>query len=426
MNDTIFALASAPGKAGVSVFRVSGPSVEKVFDVFGFSPPEHRKATLVKLEHGRAFIDDALALYFQGPRSFTGEDVLELHTHGSNAVTKSLMRILASYQDFRLAEPGEFTRRALENNKLDLTQVEGLADLIQAETELQREQANRVLSGGLSKKVQQWRTDLIRSISLLEATIDFADEDVPIDVTPEVRGLISGTIESLDRETKGTWAAERVRDGFEVAIVGRPNSGKSSLLNFLAGREAAITSDVAGTTRDVIEVQMDIGGIAVTLLDTAGLRDSQDAVEVVGIERARGRAAAADLRVVLVESKLEPLPIEISQDDIVLVSKSDLNDGDISTVTGQGIDALLDQLQNLLSEKIAPAGLSTNQRQFSAMDGALVLLRSAESKLDSLDVLSEVVVDDLRLACRKLDVLIGRIDVENFLDEIFSSFCIGK
>ena len=267
--DTIFALATAPGKAGVAVVRVSGPEAGQAgARLFGTLPaPHHARTRILKDANGHR-LDQALVLFFPAGQSFTGEDVLELHLHGSVATVNAVLRVLGDMPGLRIAEPGEFTRRALENGCLDLAQVEGLADLIDAETEAQRKQALRVLSGDLGKTAESWRSDLIRAAALIEATIDFADEEVPVDVTPEVEALLARVSSSLETEIAGVQTAERIRTGFEVAIVGAPNVGKSTLLNALAGREAAITSEYAGTTRDVIEVRMDLAGLPVTLLDT--------------------------------------------------------------------------------------------------------------------------------------------------------------
>ncbi|MFT6075012.1 MAG: tRNA modification GTPase, partial [Yoonia sp.] len=245
-------------------------------------------------------LDEALILCFDAGKSFTGEEVVELQLHGSPAVVSAVMRVLGSNSELRQAEAGEFTRRALENGRLDLAEVEGLADLIDAETESQRKQAVRVFSGALGALADGWRTKLIRAAALLEATIDFADEEVPFDVTPEVRELLDSVASEMQREADGVRAAERVRDGFEVAIIGAPNVGKSTLLNMLAGRDVAITSEIAGTTRDVIEVRMDLNGLPVTLLDTAGLRETDDIVEGLGVARAQERAERADLRIHLI------------------------------------------------------------------------------------------------------------------------------
>jgi tRNA modification GTPase len=368
-------------------------------------------------------------LLFGAGASFTGEDSAELQLHGSTAVVSAVLRALSQIDGLRMAEPGEFTRRALENGCLDLTQVEGLADLIDAETESQRKQAQRVLSGALGQRVEGWRRDLLRAAALIEATIDFADEDVPVDVTPEVSGLVSGLLASLRQEIAGARAAERIRDGFEVAIVGAPNVGKSTLLNALAGREAAITSDIAGTTRDVIEVRMDLEGLAVTLLDTAGLRDSSDQIERIGIERAIARAGAADLRVFLLSHAGEAPMMQPLPEDIVLVGKSDklaTQEGAISGKTGAGLDALIAAISSRLAGRAASAGLLIRERQRIALERSITALESVQTALDRSTYLPELVAAELRSAMRALEALVGRIDVESLLDEIFSSFCIGK
>lgn len=423
--DTIFALASAPGKAGVAVIRISGPqAVQAGLRLAGSLPPPRGSALRI-LRDGAVMLDQALVLYFAEKASFTGDAVVELHLHGSTAVVRAVLRVLAAMPGLRMADPGEFTRRALENGRLDLAQVEGLADLIDAETEQQRKQALRVLSGEMGSLADGWRRDLIRAAALVEATIDFADEDVPVDVTPEVTTLLTGVLAGLRRQIAGGRAAERVRSGFEVAIVGAPNVGKSTLLNALAGREAAITSEIAGTTRDVIEVRMDIGGLAVTLLDTAGLRDTDDPVERIGVARARDRATQADLRVFLVDGDappdLTPLP-----DDIVLRAKADLLDDPrnaVSGLTGDGVDTLITSLQDRLTQRAAGAGLATRERHLAAMQRATQALDHA---MDQLPVHADLAADDIRSATQALDHLVGRVDVEDLLDHIFASFCIGK
>ena len=322
MSDTIFALATAKGRAGVAVLRLSGPQAPAIAEalVGPGLPPSGRSLRLVRDREGRV-LDEALVLSFEKGASFTGEAVVEFQCHGSPAVASAILRALSDDGRGRLAEPGEFTRRALENGRLDLAQVEGLADLIEAETESQRRQALRVMQGALGARVEVWRKDLIRAVALIEATIDFADEDIPTDVSPEVLDLIDRTLADLQKEIAGSFAAERIREGFEVAIVGAPNAGKSTLLNVLAGRDAAITSEIAGTTRDVIEVRMDLGGLAVTLLDTAGLRETEDTIERIGVQRALERARLADLRLFLTEDgSLSGLGLKPEPGDIVVRS----------------------------------------------------------------------------------------------------------
>ncbi|WP_372886568.1 tRNA uridine-5-carboxymethylaminomethyl(34) synthesis GTPase MnmE [Shimia sp.] len=427
--ETIFALATAPGKAGVAVIRVSGSLAATAGRALFGSLPEPRLASLrlLKDAEGRR-LDQALVLYFPEKNSFTGEEVIELHLHGSVAVVNAVLRELSDMPGLRLAEAGEFTRRALENGCLDLAQVEGLADLIEAETEAQRRQALRVLSGDLGQLAGGWREKLIRAAALLEATIDFADEEVPVDVTPEVQALLAVVRGELASEISGVDTAERIRTGFEVAILGAPNVGKSTLLNALAGREAAITSEYAGTTRDVIEVRMDLNGLPVTLLDTAGLRETEDHVEGIGIERARERARAADLRVFLIEEgqhpDFEPLP-----GDIVRAAKADtLSDAGaaVSGKTGQGVAELVSEITSVLSQRAGRSGVATRERHRVAMMRANDSLAAVHAVLDLGPEQYEIAAEELRSAIRALDSIVGRVDVENLLDEIFSSFCIGK
>ena len=426
--DTIFALASAQGRAGVAVVRISGPSAFAATVALCGGLPEPRRASLRLIRDGGDIIDQALVLTFAKGASFTGEESVELHIHGSIATIRAVLGTLGRQPGLRLAQPGEFTRRALENGRLDLTQVEGLADLIEAETEAQRRQAMRVLEGAVGRRAEGWRRDLIRAAALIEATIDFADEDVPVDVTPEVITLLTDVLASLRTEIAGARAAERVRDGFEVAIVGRPNAGKSTLLNTLAGREAALTSEHAGTTRDVIEVRMDLGGMAVTLLDTAGLRATDDPVESMGVARALERARAADLRIFLLDGKdmpmLDPMP-----GDLVVRGKADLTGGasglSVSGKTGLGLDDLLAAIVGELSGRLAGAGLLVRERHRQSVERAAAAVDVALGHLGA-GTAPELVAEDLRQAIAALDSLVGRVDVEHLLDVIFASFCIGK
>lgn len=425
--DTIFALATAPGKAGLGVIRVSGTRADEACDALAGARPAYRRASLRRLRDAEgAVLDEALVLRFEAGKSFTGEEVVEFHLHGSVAIIQAVLRRLGTLDGFRMAEPGEFTRRALENGRMDLTQVEALADLIDAETEAQRRQALELLSGALSTRVERWRGATLRAVSLLEATIDFADEDVPVDVSPEVRALLCEVLTGIKAELAGLEAAERVRTGFQVAIIGPPNAGKSTLLNYLAGRDAAITSDVAGTTRDVIEVRMDLGGLAVTLLDTAGLRETEDVVERIGVQRTRERAAAADLRVHLVMGDSAP-DIAPGPDDVVLQAKADLVGGDgVSGKTGQGVPALIDAIKIRLMEKASGAGLASRERHRLALGAGAAHLHAAIGLLDRGPDLYELTSEEVRLALRRLEALLGHVDVEQILGEIFSSFCVGK
>lgn len=427
--DTIFALASAQGKAGVAVIRLSGPQAHEAASLLCGADVQGRGMSLRLLRnHQGEVLDQALVLTFAAPASFTGEDVAELQVHGSTAGVSAVLAALSLIDGLRLAEPGEFTRRAMENAKMDLAQVEGLADLIDAETEAQRRQAQALLEGALGASAERWRRNLIRAAALIEATIDFADEDVPIDVTPEVTELLKLVHRDLERESSGVVMAERIRSGFEVAIIGAPNVGKSTLLNMLAGREAAITSEYAGTTRDVIEVRMDLAGLAVTLLDTAGLRETSDVVEGKGIALAKSRADAADLRVFLAED-YDELDVAMRDGDIRVRPKKDVRadkEGAISGLTGEGTDELVQQISEVLTHRSASAGIATRERHRVAMQQALDGLEHAQKLLENGPDHYDIASEELRRAIRALESLVGRIDVENLLDEIFASFCLGK
>ena len=427
--DTIYATATARGRSGVAVIRVSGPLALTAGQTLCRTLPPPRQAALRRLSWQGEVLDEALVLTFAKGASFTGEDVVELQVHGGPAVVSAVLRALADQPGLRLAEPGEFTRRALENGVLDLAQVEGLADLIDAETEAQRRQAVRVLSGSVGQRVEGWRRDLIRAGALLEATIDFADEEVPVDVSPEVLALIDGLMADLGREAAGVQAAERIRDGFEVAIVGAPNAGKSTLLNQLAGREAAITSDIAGTTRDVIEVRMEIAGLAVTFLDTAGLRETEDRLEKAGIDRALSRAQAADLRLFLMDGSSTPGLMPLA-DDLVVVGKADTLSGveglAVSGLTGAGVPELLARIGGILERRVASAGALIRERHRLAVTTAIAALAESRAEVVREDSRVELAAEHLRRAVRALDALVGRVDVDDLLGEIFASFCIGK
>ncbi|WP_223421849.1 tRNA uridine-5-carboxymethylaminomethyl(34) synthesis GTPase MnmE [Tateyamaria pelophila] len=426
--DTIFALATAQGRAGVAVIRISGPRAFDAAKTLCSTLPTGRAPELRALVGvDGEVLDRALVLKFPGPGSFTGEDTVELHLHGSIAVVAIVLRTLG-LGIARLAEPGEFTRRALENNKMDLAQVEGLADLIEAETEAQRVQAMRGMSGDLGHRIEEWRSKLIRAAALVEATIDFADEDVPVDVSPEVIGLLHAVRDDIAQQLNGFSAAERIRTGFEVAIVGPPNAGKSTLLNALARRDAAITSQRAGTTRDIIEVRMDMRGIPVTLLDTAGLRDGEDEVEALGIEKAIARAEHADLRIFLKEPG-ETLRIDVQSGDLVLAPKADQRTDEvpaISGVTGQGMTELIDHVAGELSKRTMGAGLVTHERHSIAMQQSLNNLQIAQEWVGAGPDHYDIAAEEIRFAIRALEAVVGRVDVENLLDEIFASFCLGK
>lgn len=413
----------------MAVIRVSGPGAGAAARALVGDLPPARRAGLRAVRHAGEVIDQALVLWFAAGASFTGEEVVELHLHGSMAVVQAVLDLLAAMPGLRTAEPGEFTRRALENGRLDLAQVEGLADLIDSETEAQRRQAMRVFSGALGRKAEGWRRDLVRAAALLEAVIDFADEDVPVDVRPEVLALVGGVAGALTAEEAGFGVAERIRDGFEVAIVGPPNAGKSTLLNRIAGREAALTSDIPGTTRDVIEVRIDLEGLAVTLLDTAGLRDTGDVIEALGVDLARRRAEMADMRIFLLpEGEGITDTVAARPGDLHLRAKGDLSGGGagaVSGATGQGVPEMLAAIAAELGRRAAGAATITRARHRNAVVAARVALQGAAEMLDR-GVSEEIVASELRVAIGRLESLVGKVDIEQVLDEVFASFCIGK
>ena len=426
--DTIFALASAPGKAGISIVRLSGPLAINVAEKLTKSKLKEKQPNLrVIYDSDNHFIDQALILIFSKPYSFTGENVVEFHLHGSSAVVSSVIKLLGNFKGLRSAEAGEFTRCALDNGKLDLAQVEGLADLIEAETDAQHRQAARIFNGALGEKTKEWRAKLVKAGALLVATLDFADEEVPEEVTPEVEKLINMVLSDLDKQIIGVQTAERIRSGFEVAIVGAPNLGKSTLLNYLVGRDAAITSNVSGTTRDVIEVKLDLRGLPVTILDTAGIRISDDKVEEIGISRALERSSLSDLRIVLTEDGEYPPGLKKRDTDIICIAKDDQgNRGGVSGKTGAGIDRLKNNIWDILNDKAQYVGIATRERHKSSMVNAKKFLGNAVVSLRDGPEYYDITAEEIRAATSALDSLIGRIGVEDVLDEVFSSFCLGK
>lgn len=428
MSDTIYAPATVLGKSAVAIIRISGPLAFDVAERLSGAPVSPRRASLRWLrdpESGER-IDQAIVLGFLGPGSFTGEDCIELQTHGSGAVVRALLAGLGRVEGLRLADPGEFSRRALMNDRLDLAQLEGLGDLLAAETAAQRRQAVGLMQGELSAQVAEWRGAILRVLALVEAAIDFSDEELPGDLADTAISDLSLPLDEMRRELAGAGAGERLREGFTVALVGLPNAGKSTLLNRLARREVALVSDEAGTTRDVLEVRLDLGGLPVTVLDMAGLRTASG-VEAAGVARARARAAEADVRVFLLErdEDFAALAVAREPDDLVLRAKVDLADGPgVSGLTGQGVDELLESLADLLSRRVAAAGSIAHARQRQATEDAVAALQRGRDRLKRGEV--EFAAEELRLAVRSLDFLVGRVDVEAVLDVIFSSFCLGK
>ena len=448
-TDTIFALSSGRLPAAIAVVRVSGPQAGHALTALARRMPARREAMLGRLRDPASGepIDDALVLWFPGPRSETGEDTVEFHLHGGRAVVAAVLAVLGGMPGLRPAEPGEFTRRSFENGKLDLTGVEGLADLIGAETEAQRRQAFRQLQGLLGERAEEWRTRLIAALALVEAIIDFPDEgDVPHDlVAPalEIAKELHGEIGALLADQR---RGERLREGLVVAIAGSVNVGKSSILNRLAGRSAAIVSPHAGTTRDVIEVSLDLGGYPVTVLDTAGVRDSDDPVEQEGVRRARERAAQADLILWVVDATdpdPAPPPVDVRArfpETWIVLNKCDLVQMDsdrysgrlrdhkcvmMSAKTGLSFDKLLAMLEEFLVDtfSINESVLITRERHRHLLSSCHQSLERALGEGASRE---DIIAEELRLAARDLGRLTGRVDVEDVLDVIFRDFCIGK
>ena len=433
---TIFALASGAGAAGVAVVRVSGPGAGAALAALTGRPlPRPRVATRRRLVDPASAetLDEALVLWMPGPASFTGEDVVELHIHGGRAVVAGVVEALGRRAGLRPAEPGEFTRRAFETGRMDLTAAEAVADLVAAETAAQRRQALRQMGGALARLYDGWRERLVRALAHVEATIDFPDEDLPGGILGAATGEVAALEVAIGAHLDDGGRGERLRAGVSVAIVGAPNAGKSSLLNALAGRDVAIVSARAGTTRDVIEVHLDLAGCPVILADTAGLRETDDEIEAEGVRRARARAAAADLMVALFDATTAPDDATralVGPETIVVRSKADLGAPlggigglPVSARTGAGLAELLARLTMAVTDRFAAADQPalTRARHRSALTEARdALARSRSARLP------ELAAEDLRLAARALGRITGRIDVEDLLDVIFRDFCIGK
>ncbi len=428
--ETIFALATARVKSGVAVLRVSGPRAFDIGRMLSKIEPEPGSVQYCAFRAGDgSALDRGLMLSFVGPHSFTGEDVVEFQIHGSLAIVEAFEKEILATQLARFAEAGEFTRRALENGRLDLAHVEGLAELIDAETEAQRQQAQGLIEGRLRTVANDLRQELIGALSLLESTIDFADEEVPQDQAEDIRARLLSVSEILRTEIAGSQVAERVTHGFVVAILGAPNVGKSTLLNRIAGRDIAITSEIAGTTRDIIELRTDLWGLPVTFLDTAGLRDATDTVEAIGVSRALDRARKADLRIFLRGPEMSDAAMEVGPDDLAVQSKSDLGapgaSRSVSGLTGDGVDALMSEVHRILQDRVKIVGGATNERHRLALEDGLSYVTSALERLPGAGD-SEFLAEDIRGAVHALNALVGAVDVETVLGEIFGRFCIGK
>jgi tRNA modification GTPase len=451
-RDTIFALSSGRPPAAIAVVRISGPRARMALEQMLGRVPEPRRASLARLRDpvSGEIVDEGLALWFPAPNSETGEDMAELHVHGGRAVIAAVLAALAKLAGLRPAEAGEFTRRAFENGRMDLTAVEGLADLVAAETEAQRRQAYQHLRGLLGERAESWRQRLIEALALVEAGIDFSDEeDVPKDMMARSLELIRPLAGEISKA--GVGQGERLREGLRVAIAGPPNAGKSTLFNRLARREAAIVSPFPGTTRDVLELHLDLGGYPVTMLDTAGIRETTDPVEREGVRRASERAAGADLVLWVLDAtqveRRDPpmqsgMPSAASAATWLVVNKIDLvpdaerrrieskfaktqNVNLISSATGAGVDELVSSVAAFADGFFSPEpALVTRERQRAHLKETVIALRDAQRAGE--EGREDIMAEQLRLAARALGKLLGRVDVEDVLDVIFRDFCIGK
>src|SRR5665213_2655733 len=435
-DQTIFALSSGRLPSAIAIVRVSGPQAATALTSLAGKVPQARQATRGLLRDGQGEpIDDAVVLWFPGPASATGEDVAEFHVHGGRAVLASLVAALSALDQMRAAEPGEFTRRAFENGKLDLTEAEGLDDLIHADTDRQRRQALRQLKGLLGDRARNWRTEIIEASALIEAGIDFSDEaDVPTELLEPALVKIKTLLAEIQEVLAAQGRSERLRDGLVVAIAGPPNVGKSTLMNALARRGVAIVSPHAGTTRDVIEVQLDLDGYPVTVIDTAGVRESDDPVEQEGVRRARVRAAEADLVLWLVDGDSPDAAVGSEAPIWTVRTKIDLGahqpeaggfDFQISASRGDGLKELISALVGFARDYFGSeeGGLIGRERHRALLRETANLLRRS---IDVIDKGEEFVAEDLRAAADCLGRLLGRVDVEDILDKIFRDFCIGK
>jgi len=434
MTHTIFALATPPGRGAIAILRLSGPRTDAALTALGAGGLKPRLASLRTLVHDGAAIDQALVLRFPGPNSYTGEDCAELHLHGGRAVVDAASGALIAL-GLRPAEPGEFTRRAFENGRMDLAQAEAVADLIDAETTAQAGQALGQLDGALSQTYAGFRRDLLKALALVEAEIDFPDEDVPDNLARAAGPVLDALAADLRASLADAERGRRVREGYCIVLIGETNAGKSSLFNALVEREAAIVTAIAGTTRDVLDAELVIGGYAVTLSDTAGLRDSDDLVEAEGVRRARARAAAADLRLwVRAPGDPDGVAAEFARaDDLVVLTKADLGAQTVSaaevltvsTTSGEGLSALHDWIAGRLARDLSGADFPavTRERHRRRLTEALSAVEAGRAALDRAP---EMAGDDLRRAAESLARVTGAIGVEDVLGEVFSTFCIGK
>ncbi|MBC8298544.1 MAG: tRNA uridine-5-carboxymethylaminomethyl(34) synthesis GTPase MnmE [Pelagibacterales bacterium] len=442
---TIYALSSGPGISGVAVIRISGPDSKRVIsDLTNGDIPEPRIATLKKVNNinKNELIDEGIILWFPGPNSYTGEDMAEIQVHGSRAVLKSILNEISKVKNCRLAEPGEFTKLAFQNGKINLLKAESIGDLIASETEIQRRQAIKIMSGEHSNKFNSWRAKLLKILAHIEAKIDFPEEDVPKDVLKNIKKDSKQIKKEIKKILDDEKVGERIREGFKIAILGPSNAGKSSLLNFLSRRDAAIVSEIAGTTRDVIETHLNIDGYPVVISDTAGIRDSKDEIEKKGIRLALKKAKNADLSLILVEPKTlnikRFLKHYVDDKAILVVNKSDLGVGNlkkelkkynpiiISLKNEKNLDKLIVKIKKKLKNKFISSEniLITRERHRENLKQCIIHLNNFEGKSMAKDF--DKAAEDLRLATRNLGKIVGKVDVEEILGSIFNDFCIGK
>jgi len=442
---TIYALSSGPGISGIAVIRVSGKNTAQVVKTLtGSKLPPPRVATLKKFNKNgkKNLIDEGVIIWFPGPNSYTGEDLAEFHVHGSRAVIKAMHLAISKIKSCRLAEPGEFTKRAFQNGRINLLKAESIADLVKAETEIQRKQALKVMSGKSSYKFNSWREKLLKILSYVEAKIDFPDEDLPKNIIKEIQKTSKKVLDEIKKTLDDQRVGERIREGFKIAIVGPPNSGKSSLLNYLSKRDVAIVSEIAGTTRDVIETHLNLDGYPVIVSDTAGIRSSKNEIEKKGIKIALKRAEDADLRLIIVSAKnvdfTAVLTDLLTKNAILVINKSDLIDGKLSSKfkkyehvlisikKNSNLNMLISKIKSKLKNKFTTTEdiLITRERHRQNLINCVQHLEKFQKKRPALDL--DKPAEDLRLATRHLGMIVGKVDVEELLGSIFNDFCIGK
>ena len=442
---TIYALSSGPGISGIAVIRVSGKNTAEVIKkLTGSKLPSPRVATLKKFNKNgkKELIDEGVIIWFPGPNSYTGEDLAEFHVHGSRAVIKAMHLAISKINNCRLADPGEFTKRAFQNGRINLLKAESIADLISAETEIQRKQALKIMSGKSSDQFNLWREQLLKILSHVEAKIDFPDENLPKNIINAIRKTSNNILIEIKKTLNDQKVGERIREGFRIAIVGPTNSGKSSLLNYLSKRDVAIVSEIAGTTRDVIETHLNLDGYPVVVSDTAGIRDSKNEIEKMGIKIALNRAEDADLKLVIVSAKnvnfTGVLKGLLTKNAVLVVNKSDLMKGKfnskfkkyehvlISIKKDSNLNKLISKIKNKLKNKFTTAGdiLITRERHRQNLINCVHHLEKFEKKKSAQDF--DKAAEDLRLATRHLGMIVGKVDVEELLGSIFNDFCIGK